>query len=138
MRTIIFVDAYSGHKAEQRPRRFVLDDEVYEIAAVLDHTYAPSAMYFKVQPPPKRLICPGTTGRQTNGHCKAALMGDALLTRSSIELVTVDPATALKAERQIESCEHCHPDDAEIPLPFRRKRFSDASKNRCVWTFVWT
>jgi hypothetical protein len=39
-----------------------------------------------------------------------------LLARPSIELVTVDPATALKAEQLIESCEHCHFDDAEIPF----------------------
>jgi hypothetical protein len=31
-------------------------------------------------------------------------------------LVTVDLATVQKAEQQIESCEHCHPDDAEIPF----------------------
>jgi hypothetical protein len=36
--------------------------------------------------------------------------------RQSIELVTVDSAIVKKAEQQIESCEHCHPDDAEIPF----------------------
>ncbi len=45
----IFVDAYSGYKANERPRQFVLDDEIYEIAAVLDQWYEPSATYFKVQ-----------------------------------------------------------------------------------------
>ena len=35
-----------------------------------------------------------------------------------IGLVRADPATALKAEQQIESCEYCHPDDAEIPFDF--------------------
>ena len=42
--------------------------------------------------------------------------GDELLARRSIELVTVDSVIAKKAERQIESCEHCHPADAEIPF----------------------
>ena len=42
--------------------------------------------------------------------------GDELLTRPSIELVTVDSAIAKKAEQRIESCEHCHPADAEIPF----------------------
>ena len=41
---------------------------------------------------------------------------DELLARPSIELVTVDPATSLKAQQQIESCEHCHAQDAEIPF----------------------
>ena len=31
----IHVDAYCGHKANEGPRRFVLDEEVYEITAVL-------------------------------------------------------------------------------------------------------
>jgi len=42
--------------------------------------------------------------------------GDELLARLSIELVTVDSAIAKKVEQQIESCEHCHPGDAEIPF----------------------
>jgi len=41
--------------------------------------------------------------------------GDELLSRPSIELITVDSAIAKKAEQQIESCENCHPADAEIP-----------------------
>jgi hypothetical protein len=28
----IFVDAYSGYRANERPRQFVLDEDVYEIA----------------------------------------------------------------------------------------------------------
>jgi hypothetical protein len=39
-----------------------------------------------------------------------------LLARPSIELVTVDSATVKKAEHRIESCEHCRPNDAEIPF----------------------
>jgi len=45
----IHVDAYSGYKANERPRQFMLDDEIYEIYAVLDQWYEPSAIYFKVQ-----------------------------------------------------------------------------------------
>jgi hypothetical protein len=45
----IHVDEYSGHRANQRPRRFSLDERLYEIAAVLDQWYEPSAAYFKVQ-----------------------------------------------------------------------------------------
>jgi hypothetical protein len=45
----IRVDAYSGYKGNERPQQFMLDDEIYEIAAVLDQWYEPSAMYFKVQ-----------------------------------------------------------------------------------------
>jgi len=42
--------------------------------------------------------------------------GDELLARPSIELVTIDYAIAKTAEQQIESCEYCHPTDAEIPF----------------------
>ena len=45
----IYVDAYSGYKANERPQQFVLDEEIYEIAAVLDQWYQPYATYFKVQ-----------------------------------------------------------------------------------------
>jgi hypothetical protein len=45
----IRVEAYSGYKANERPQQFMLDDEIYEIAAVLDQWYEPSAIYFKVQ-----------------------------------------------------------------------------------------
>ena len=38
------------------------------------------------------------------------------MARPGIELVTVDSAIAKKSEQQIESCEHCHPADAEIPF----------------------
>jgi hypothetical protein len=45
----IHVEAYSGYKASEPPRQFVLDEQIYEIAAVLDQWYEPSATYFKVQ-----------------------------------------------------------------------------------------
>jgi len=45
----VYVDAYAGYKPNERPRQFVLDEDIYEIAAVLDQWYEPSAIYFKVQ-----------------------------------------------------------------------------------------
>jgi hypothetical protein len=42
-------EAYSRYKANERPRQFTLDEEMYEIAAVLDQWYQPYATYFKVQ-----------------------------------------------------------------------------------------
>ena len=45
----IDVQSYSGHEANEHSRQFMLDDEIYEIAAVLDQWCEPSAMYFKVQ-----------------------------------------------------------------------------------------
>ena len=45
----VYVDAYSGYKANERPRQFVLDEDVYEIAAVEDQWYSPEAIFFKVR-----------------------------------------------------------------------------------------
>ena len=42
--------------------------------------------------------------------------GDELLARPGIELITVDAETIRQAEARVNSCEHCHPDDAEIPF----------------------
>jgi hypothetical protein len=45
----IYVDAHSGFKANERPRQFVLDEDVYEISAIEDQWYEPEAIYFKVR-----------------------------------------------------------------------------------------
>ena len=112
----IYVDAYSGYKANERPRKFVLDEEIYEIATVLDQWYEPSATYFKVQSTEGKIYLLRYDEETDEWTLQGGFDGDELLVRPSIQLVTVDPATAKKAEQQIESCEHCHPDDAEIPF----------------------
>ena len=45
----IHVDAYSGYKASERPSQFVLDEQIYQVTAVLDQWYEPTATYFKVR-----------------------------------------------------------------------------------------
>src|SRR5262245_16607608 len=72
----IYVDAHSGYKANERLRRFTLDEVVYEIDAVLDQWYEPSATYFKVRSTKGKFICsdtPDTMKGQTTGHYRAAL-----------------------------------------------------------------
>jgi hypothetical protein len=112
----IYVDAYSGFKANERPTQFTLDEEIYEIAAVLDQWYEPSATYFKVQSIEGKTYLLRYDEQTDEWTLQSGFDGDALLSRPSIQRLTVDPATAKKAEQQIESCEHCHPDDAEIPF----------------------
>src|SRR5262247_1926151 len=112
----IYVDAYSGCKANERPRQFTLDEDVYEIAAVLDHWYEPLATYFKVQSTERKTYLLRYDEAADEWTLQSGFDGDELLARPSIELVTVDSAIAKKAEQQIESCEHCHPADAEIPF----------------------
>jgi hypothetical protein len=112
----IHVDAYSGHKANERPRYFTVDEDVYEIASVLDQWYEPSATYFKVQSTEGKTYLLRYDEHSDEWTLQSGFDGDELLARPSIELVTVDSATAKIAEQQIESCEHCHPQDAEIPF----------------------
>jgi hypothetical protein len=45
----IYVDAYSGYRANDRPRQFCLDENVFEIAEVEDRWYDPNGEYFKVR-----------------------------------------------------------------------------------------
>jgi hypothetical protein len=112
----VYVDAYSGFKANERPLQFVLDDEIYEIAAVLDQWYEPSVVYFKVQSNEGKVYLLRYDEPEDEWTLQSGFDGDELLARPSIELVTVDSAIVKNVERQIESCEHCHPDDAEIPF----------------------
>jgi len=111
----IHVEAYFGYKANERPRQFHLDEEIYEIAAVLDQWYEPSAT-FKVQSTEGKTYLLRYDEQEDEWTLQSGFDGDELLVLPSIQLVTVDPATAKKAEQQIESCEHCHPDDVEIPF----------------------
>src|SRR5262249_12009850 len=112
----VYVDASSGYKANERPCQFTLDEEIYEIAAVLDQWYEPSATYFKVQSIEGKTYLLRYDENTDEWTLQSGFDGDELLMRPSIELVTVDSATVEKAAHPIESCEHCHPGDAEIPF----------------------
>jgi hypothetical protein len=43
------VEAYSGYKASERPLRFCLGDQWYDITEVVDRWYGPDYMYFRVR-----------------------------------------------------------------------------------------
>jgi hypothetical protein len=70
----VYVDAYSGYKANERPRQFTLGEQIYEIAAVLDQWYEPSATYFKVRSVEGKTYLLRYVKRQTNRHCRAVSM----------------------------------------------------------------
>jgi hypothetical protein len=86
----IHVNAYSGFKANERPLQFVLDDEIYEIAAVLDQWYEPSVVCFKVQSNEGKVYLLGYDEPEDEWTLQSGFDGDELLARPSIELVTVD------------------------------------------------
>jgi hypothetical protein len=116
MSLLIAVEGYSGYKANERPRQFMLDDDIYEIAAVLDQWYEPSAMYFKVQSTEGKVYLLRHDATADECTLQSGFDGDELLARPSIKLITVDADVIRRAEKQIEPCGHCHPNDAGIPF----------------------
>jgi hypothetical protein len=42
------VECYAGHRADQRPLRFVIRGRSYQVAEVEDQWYSPEAIYFRV------------------------------------------------------------------------------------------
>jgi hypothetical protein len=123
----IYLDADSEYKANERPRQFVLDEEIYDIAAVLDQWYEPSATYFKVQSTEGKTYLFRYDQQADERTLQSAFDGAELLARSSIELVILDAGVIRRAGKQIESCEHCHPD--ECPDSFR------CDSRRSDWEF---
>jgi len=49
MRITIRTECYAGHRGEQTPRAFTLEDRRIEVARVLDQWLAPDHRYFKVE-----------------------------------------------------------------------------------------
>lgn len=43
------VECYSGHKADERPVRFRLEEKEYVVQAVLDQWYDPKSIFYKVR-----------------------------------------------------------------------------------------
>jgi hypothetical protein len=112
----IHVTAYSGYKANERPRDFTVDEDVYEIAEVEDRWYEPEAMYFRVRSIEGKRYILRYDESEDEWTLQSGFDGDELLARPSIELVTVDADVIRRAVEEIESCQHSHPDDAEIPF----------------------
>jgi len=44
----ITVECYAGYRADERPVRFVLNGEAYEVLEVEDRWYSPQATYFRL------------------------------------------------------------------------------------------
>src|SRR5262249_30290387 len=120
-------------KSNERPRYFTVDEAVYEIAVVLDQSYEPSATYFKVQSTQGKNYLLRQDEDRDEGTLQSGFDDDELLARPSIELVTVDAIVAKRAEQQIESCEYCHHNDAEIPFDWM---LADVTGKRGAFEFI--
>jgi hypothetical protein len=110
----IYVDACSGYKANERPRLFVLDEEAYKIAAVLDQWHEPWATYFKVRTTEGKIYILRYDEQSEDWALQSGFDGDELLGRPGIDVVPVDADVIRRAEKMIGGCENCHLDDADV------------------------
>src|SRR5688572_20607274 len=112
----IYVDAHSGYRANEQPRQFQLDEDLFEIEAVEDRWYDLHAEYFKVRTVDGRCFLLKYDTTQDKWTLESGFDGDELLVRPSIELISVDAKALRETESQIAGCERCRPEDAEIPF----------------------
>src|SRR5215471_9939292 len=112
----VYVEAHSGYKRNERPLRFHLDEEVYEIAAVEDRWQDPNAEYFKVCTTDGKRYLLRYDEHANEWALQSGFDGDELLARPGIELIPVDGKTIQKAIARISGCEHCQGDEADQPF----------------------
>jgi hypothetical protein len=113
----VHVDGYSGWKANERPQAFELDGVYHRIYAVEDQWHEPEARYFKVRADGKTYMLRHDE-REDEWTLQSGFDGDELLARPDLQLIPIDVPTIRQSEALIESCEHCHSNDAEIPFDF--------------------
>ena len=92
------------------PHQFELDEEIYEIDAVLDQWYEPSAMYFKVMSTVGKTYLLRHDEQEDEWTPQSGFDGDELVSRPGIDLITVDADVIRRPEKLLESCERCDPD----------------------------
>lgn len=46
---VVRVECYAGHRADERPQRFYLRAQAFEVEEVLDKWYSPEATHFRVR-----------------------------------------------------------------------------------------
>jgi hypothetical protein len=86
-------------QANEHPRQFVLDDEIYEITAVLDHWYEPPATYVKVQTTDIKTYLLRHEKVADEWTLQSGFDGNELMSRSAIDVVTIDADAIRRAER---------------------------------------
>ena len=111
----IYVDAYSGYKANERPIRFH-HDETYDIASIEDRWQEPNAEYFKVRTVKGKLYLLRYDEHADEWTLQSGFDGGELLARPGIELITVEPKSIREAESKIAGCERRRGDEAHLPF----------------------
>lgn len=97
----IYVDAYSGYKANERPRQFTLDEDTFGIAAVEEQWRSPDSSFFKVRTTDGIRFVLQYDESQHEWTLQSDFDGADLLARPSIELVTVESKVIREAESEL-------------------------------------
>ena len=77
----VYVDACSRYRANERPQRFNLDDDIYEIVSVEDRWYEPDAEYFKVRTTDGQTYLPRYDQQEDVWTLQSGFDGDDLFVR---------------------------------------------------------
>jgi hypothetical protein len=96
----IYVDAFSGYNANERPIRFHLDDETYGIASIEDRWQEPNAEYFKVRTADGKRYLLRYDEHLDEWTLQSGFDADELMARPGIELITVEPRAIEKRKRE--------------------------------------
>ena len=90
----IYVDSYSGYKANERPRQFSLDEDTFEVESVQEQWRSPDAAYFVVRTTTGKHYLLRHDETKDQWTLQSDFDGAEFLTRPSIELVkTPGPPT---------------------------------------------
>ena len=101
----IYVDPYSGYKANERPRQFTLDEDTFEIVVVENQWRTPEAEFFKVRTTGGKHYLRRYEEGQDQWMLQSDFNGAELFTRPGVELITVEAKVIREAEPQIAACE---------------------------------
>ena len=103
--------------AHQRtPARLPLDEERYPIIAVEDEWDSSDAKFFKVRTLGGKQYILRHDEHEDEWTLECAFDGAELFARPSVQMITVGEVHVREAERQIAGCEHCRPEQSEIPV----------------------
>jgi hypothetical protein len=112
----IYVDAYSGYRANERPRQFCLDDDVFEIAEVEDRWYDLNAEYFDFRTTEGKRYILRHDERANQWNLQGGFDGAELPALPGSEIVTVDPSLSRLAESKIPKCERRRAGEPDHPF----------------------
>jgi len=131
----IYVDAYCRYRANERPKQFCVDEDLYEIVEVERQWRSPDALFFCVRSTDGKKYILRYVAHLDEWTLESAYDGAELFARPSIEFVTVGPNAIREAERVIFGCQGCRPEESEIPFDWV---LADVLNKRGPYKFVLT